>query len=97
MKILPEPLSFEWDKGNYDKNLIKHTVSKQEIEEVFFNEPLLVYDDTKHSKKEQRFHALGQTDDLRKLFLSLTIRGNQIRVISARDMNKKEEVMYEKA
>jgi uncharacterized protein len=97
VKILPEPVYFEWDKGNSDKNWIKHQVSKQEIEEIFTNEPLLVYEDTKHSQKELRFQALGQTDDGRKLFLSLTIRGDKIRVISARDMNKREEVTYEKA
>lgn len=48
-------------------------------------------------RKILRFQALGRTDDGRKLFLSLTIRDEKIRVISARDMNKKEEVMYEKA
>jgi uncharacterized protein len=97
VKILPEPVSFEWDKGNSDKNWIKHKVSRPEIEEVFTNEPLLVSEDTKHSQKELSIQALGQTDNDRRLFLSLTIRGEKIRIISARDMNKREEVAYEKA
>ena len=97
MKILPDPIFFEWDKGNIEKNWVKHRVSKQEIEEVFGNEPLLIDEDSEHSQKELRFQALGQTDDGRKLFLSLTIRGEKVRVISARNMNKKEEVTYEKA
>lgn len=97
MRILPDPILFDWDKGNVEKNWIKHKVSKQEVEEVFGNEPLLVYEDVKHSHNELRFQALGQTDDGRKLFLSLTIRGEKIRVISTRDMNKKEELTYEKA
>lgn len=96
MKILPDPIFFEWDKGNIDKNWIKHKVSKQEIEEIFGNDPFLVREDVKHSQREARFLALGQTDDGRRLFLSLTIRGEKIRIISARDMNKKEEVTYEK-
>lgn len=96
MKILPEPIVFEWDRGNLDKNWIKHKVNQQEIEEVFSNEPLLVFEDTQHSENELRFQALGQTDSGRRLFLSLTIRTKKIRVISARDMNKKEEVIYEK-
>lgn len=97
MKIVPEPIAFDWDTGNINKNWIKHKVSKQEIEEVFRREPLLVYEDMKHSQLELRFQALGQTDEGRKLFLSLTIRGERIRIISARDMNRKEEVIYEKA
>ena len=96
MKILPEPIIFEWDKGNLEKNWVKHKVNQQEIEEVFSNEHILVFEDIQHSEKELRFQALGQTVTGRRLFLSLTIRIEKIRVISARDMNKKEEVIYEK-
>ncbi len=96
MKILPEPLVFEWDNGNIDKNWIKHRVHKQEIEAVFSNEPLLIVEDVKHSQIEIRFQALGKTDEGRRLFLSFTIREEQIRIISARDMNRKEEIIYEK-
>jgi uncharacterized protein len=96
VRILPDVIAFDWDKGNIDKNWIKHKVTKQEIEEVFGNEPLLVQEDIKHSEKEQRLHALGQTDDGRKLFLSLTMRNERVRIISARDMHKKERILYEK-
>ena len=95
MKILPEPISFEWDKGNIDKNLFKHSVTNKEAEEIFNNQPL-ISEDIKHSKKELRFQALGKTDKERLLFLSFTIRKDKIRVISARDMNKKEVSRYEK-
>lgn len=97
MRILPEPLIFEWDKANIDKNWIKHKVNKQEVEEVFGNEPLLIFEDTKHSQMETRTQALGKTDSGRKLFLSFTIREEKIRIISARDMNRKEKKTYEKA
>ncbi len=96
MKILPEPLSFEWDKGNIGKNLKKHKVADKEAEEIFSNKPFLVSEDVKHSSRERRFQALGQTDGGRLLFISFTIRDEKVRIISARGMNKKEVKVYEK-
>lgn len=96
MRVLSEPLSFEWDAGNTNKNLEKHLVTNQEAEEVFINEPLVVITDVKHSTTESRFQALGKTNKNRLLFLSFTIRNNKIRIISIRDMNKKEKKEYEK-
>ena len=95
VRILPEPIVFEWDKGNSGKNLIKHEVRDKEAEEVFNNKPL-ISKDIQHSKKELRFQALGRTDKGRLIFLSFTIRKDKIRVISARNMNKKEVLKYEK-
>ena len=85
---------FEWDEGNSLKNQVKHKVSKVECEQVFFNEPLIVHDDLKHSQNEKRWFLLGNTDLQRLLFIVFTIRNNLIRVISARDMNKKERKIY---
>jgi uncharacterized DUF497 family protein len=85
---------FEWDKGNGQKN-IKHGVTPAEAEQIFLNEPLIVLDDLKHSELEQRFHALGQTGEGRLLQITFTIRGTMIRVISARDMHRKERTIYE--
>ncbi|MDZ4209725.1 MAG: BrnT family toxin [Candidatus Curtissbacteria bacterium] len=96
MKILPAPLSFEWDEGNIDKNLKKHEVTNQEAEEIFENKPLRVAEDVRHSHQEKRFRALGGTNRGRLLFLSFTIRKDKVRIISARDMNKKEVAVYEK-
>ena len=86
---------FEWDEGNSDKNWFLHQVTNAECEEVFFNIPLIVADDTKHSVTEKRYYVLGQTDRGRLLFIAFTIRDNFIRVISARDMNKRESKRYE--
>lgn len=96
MKILPEPVVFEWDEGNIDKNFIKHAVTSEEAEEVFINQPLIVATDLKHSALENRFHALGRTSKNRKLFVSFTIREYKVRIISIRDMNKKEVLVYDK-
>jgi hypothetical protein len=87
---------FDWDEGNARKSTEKHSVSQGEAEQVFFNEPLLLLPDRKHSDKEQRFHALGKTQDGRLLHVSFTLRdgGKLIRVISARDMHRKERMFY---
>ncbi len=88
---------FDWDAGNARKNADKHDVSQGEAEQVFFNDPLLMVPDQKHSSAEPRIHALGQTDDGRRLHITFTLRagGTKIRVISARDMNRKERSYYE--
>ena len=89
---------FEWDEANARKNE-KHGVSMAEAEQVFFNSPLLLLEDIKHSIFELRFHALGKTDNVRLLHITFTLRkrNEKIRVISARDMHRKERAIYEKA
>jgi hypothetical protein len=91
---LPTPLSFDWDRGNKAKNWLKHKVHFKEAEEVFLNRPLKIFPDKKHSIAEKRFQALGITDNKRKLSTFFTIRNKKIRVISARDQNKKERIKY---
>lgn len=97
MKVLPKPLEFQWDKGNINKNIKKHGVTDKESEEIFNNKPLLVSLDKKHStQKELRYHALGKTDKEIVLFLSFTIRGRKVRIISARKASRKETKKYAK-
>lgn len=93
-RILQNCTGFEWDKGNREKNWIKHKVNNMECEEVFFNQPLLICFDKKHSQEEIRFYALGHTNLGRMLFVVFTVRNDKIRVIYARDMNKKEREIY---
>jgi uncharacterized DUF497 family protein len=93
--ILSKCIGFEWDEYNADKIWLKHRVSLSECEQIFFNLPLVVADDIKHSEQENRFYALGQTDAERFLFMVFTVRKNKIRVISARDMNRKERRVYQ--
>ena len=85
---------FQWDEGNSLKNWNLHQVLDIECEEVFFNIPLITSDDRGHSAGEKRYYCLGRTDANRWLFISFTIRNNLIRVISARDMNRKETRKY---
>jgi uncharacterized DUF497 family protein len=88
---------FDWDEGNSRKSTDKHRVSQAETEQIFFNDPLLVLDDPRHSKREARFHVLGRTDAGRLLHVTFTLRHDDtlIRVISARPMHRKERVRYE--
>jgi uncharacterized DUF497 family protein len=89
---------FDWNEGNSRKNE-KHGVSMAEAEQVFFNAPLLLLADDLHSQQEARHHALGSTDEGRLLHITFTLRrsASLIRVISARDMHRKERTIYEQA
>lgn len=86
---------FDWDKGNTEKN-VKHGVTKMEAEQIFFNHPLLVLVDQKHSQSESRFHAYGKTMEGRLLLVTFTLRSNGtlLRVISARNMSARERKRY---
>ena len=87
---------FDWDSGNVNKNRLKHDVDTSECEEVFFNEPIIILDDTKHSsEKEKRYRVIGITTDGRRLALAITLRNNKIRVIMARNQSQKERELFE--
>ena len=92
-------IGFEWDSGNRRKNEVKRSVTQMEAEEVFFNNPLLISTDDKHSEIENRYLALGKTNKDRGLTIIFTLRqnGTLIRVISARDQHRKERHLYAKA
>ena len=92
--ILSKCTGFDLDKHNSEKIKTKHNVTLVECEQVFFNLPIIAGDEEKHSKAENRFYVLGQTDAGRLLFLVFTVRKEKLRVISARDMNKKERRAY---
>ena len=97
MPDLTQVEGFEWDTGNSRKSADKHGVTQAEAEQVFFDDTLLVLADERHSTGESRYHALGRTDGGRHLHISFTLRGERgrlIRVISARDMHRKERLRY---
>jgi uncharacterized protein len=97
MKFSFTVTQFDWDEGNEDKNEIRHGVGRAECEQVFFNRPLVRGKDEKHSRQENRFYALGRTDAGRELFIVFTVRGDLLRVISARDMSRRERRIYKHA
>ena len=89
----------DWDEGNSRKNVDKHDVGQSEAEQVFFNQPILILADLRHSQEEVSYHALGRTDDARLLHIAFTLRNGRklIRIISARDMHRKERFFYEQS
>lgn len=95
MRVDKGILEFEWDKGNIGKNK-KHNVEDKESEEVFLDEKKVILKGLLHSGKEERLIILGKTKKNRLLYVVFTKRGKKIRIISARDINKKEVRLYEK-
>lgn len=96
-EFFPGVTGFQWDEGNSEKNWRRHRVTQAEAEQVFFNRPVLVSGDPKHSAAEVRYFALGRTDAGRELAIAFTIRGSLLRVISARRMNRRERRVYGQA
>ena len=94
--LLSKCTGFEWDKGNLLKNWEEHRVTGSECEQIFFNNPQIVAPDLKHSGKEDRYFVLGQTDTGRLLYVVFMIRKTSMRIISARDMSRKERKVYER-
>lgn len=92
---LTKIIGFEWDEGNIDKSYQKYEITPNEAEEVFLDESILLLGDIEHSKREERFRAIGKVVEGEILFLAFTLRGNRIRIISARKANKKERRLYE--
>ena len=87
---------FDWDPGNWRKSELKHGVAAAEAEEVLLNDPVCQVD-TPHSGTEQRFVALGVTNEGRALFVAFTIRRSRVRIISARPMSRRERVIHDEA
>lgn len=96
MQVWDEPVEFQWDHGNKDKNE-KHRVVNREAEEAFFDKKKAIAPDWHHSHSEQRYILLGKTEKDRLLYIVFTLRRGKVRVISARGINKKEVKLYEKA
>ena len=92
--LLESCIGFDWDGWNTSKNWDKHRVTPEEAESVFFHDPLLLRSDTGHSIREKRYLAMGETPAIRGLLVVFTVRGKLIRVISARDMSRRETEAY---
>lgn len=97
LSLLDSITGFEWDAGNDTKNWRKHDVAQHEIEEVFFNCPLILQPEAVHSQREKRYAALGRTDGARRLYVVFTFRGAKLRPIHAREMTPKERGKYARA
>lgn len=95
MRLIPQPVQFDWDQGNINKNIARQKIKNEEAEEIFVNQPIVLLKDKKHSQKEKRLMVLGMTDKQRLLSVIFTRRGDKIRIISARPISRKERRLYE--
>lgn len=90
---------FDWDEGNRAK-CEKHGVYRDEIEEVFLLDRVVVKDAGRQAP-ETRFIGVGQTGEGKFIFVVFTLRSLDgrllIRPISARYMHRKEIESYEEA
>lgn len=89
-------LGFDWDEANWRKSELKHGVAASEAAEVLLNEPLCQVD-TRHSDVEQRYVALGTSNEGRRVFVAFTVRRSRVRIISARPMSRKERKIHAEA
>lgn len=96
-EFFPDVTGIQWDAGNSGKSWARHEVSDGEAEQVFFNRPIVVAGDPKHSVTEVRHAALGRTDAGRGLAVVFTLRGSLLRVISARPMSRRERKVHDEA
>jgi uncharacterized protein len=88
---------FQWNQGNLVKIWQRHRVSPEECEQVFLKQYFYAMPNGEHTTAEEaRFKIFGQTQAGRYLSVIFTIRGDLIRIISARDMNRRERRMYSK-
>ncbi|KKU85965.1 MAG: hypothetical protein UY16_C0065G0008 [Candidatus Gottesmanbacteria bacterium GW2011_GWA2_47_9] len=95
MDVLPDPIEFDWDEGNIDKNFIKHGLTNKQIEAVFVSGHPQYMIDERHSLKERRYMLWNKSSDGRYVTVIFTIRSPKVRVISARVMNRRERSAYE--
>ena len=88
-------MKFEWDNQKAERNKIKHDISFDEAETVFSDPLAVIFDDEWHSTAEEREIIIGLSNVDRFLLVSFTERTGGIRLISAREVSKKERQDYE--
>jgi uncharacterized protein len=88
-------IQFEWYPPKAESNLKKHGVSFEEATTVFGDERMLDSPDIEHSEDEMRHIGIGKSEVGRLLFVNFTMRGEAIRIISARLAESWEKREYE--
>jgi hypothetical protein len=88
---------FQWDKKKARQNLRRHKISFEEASTVFGDTLSRTIDDPLHSKDEARYVIVGQSIRGRLLVVVHTVRGDNIRIISARVPTPTERKAYEES
>ena len=88
-------IEFEWDPSKAELNLKKHGVSFKEAATVFRDPLGITIFDPDHSEEEDRFITVGLSGNGRLLMVGHTDRGEKMRIINARELNRGEREAYE--
>lgn len=88
-------MNFEWNPRKADINLRKHRVSFVEAATVFGDDLAITVPDPDHSIDEERYITIGWSNRHRLLMVAHADRGNRIRIISARELTRREQKAYE--
>lgn len=88
-------IQFKWDPAKARANLRKHGVPFREAFSIFWDPLGITFFDPDHSEEEDRFITIGFSEAGRLLMVAHTDRGDNIRIISARELTREERVTYE--
>jgi len=84
---------FDWDDAKAAANLVKHKVSFETATRAFKDVFAVERDDDTEDYGEPRFSLLGMVDS-KLMFVAYTMRGNIVRIISARGAEPHEQRLY---
>jgi uncharacterized DUF497 family protein len=88
-------IDFEWDITKAETNLRKHRVAFSEASTVLRDGLGITIHDPDHSMDEDRYITIGASTAGRLLMVAHTDRGDRTRIISARELTRKEREAYE--
>jgi uncharacterized DUF497 family protein len=86
---------FEWDPTKAAANERKHGVSFEEAVDAFGDRLSVTVADPRHSLDEHRLVLFGMSAKQRLLAVMHTLRGDRVRIISAREATRHERREYE--
>jgi len=88
---MPADLSFDWDSGN-TRHIARHGITGAEVEEIFAHDPAAIGFET--IEGEGRWTVIGHTNSLRFLVVVWTMRGQDVRPITAFEAGKRLRDAY---
>jgi uncharacterized protein len=88
-----EDENFAWDDGKAAQNWRDHAVTFEMARDVFRDPFAIEWEDLAQDPNEERYAAIGMVEG-RLLFVGYTIRGDKIRIITARKAEPYERRKY---
>lgn len=88
-----DKIEFEWDDKKAKSNLEKHGVSFELASEIFYRSTVFTFEDDRFDYGEVREVAIGEIEGI-CLYIIFTVRGESLRIISARKASIRERRAY---